>query len=83
MTPTIVQGPIPPTAANATWPNVLHTRIADVIAQMKAPPWSKRLIADDRQLVTLIASPPGGGNRPHWHACDFHQGHGEIGRAHV
>jgi mannose-6-phosphate isomerase-like protein (cupin superfamily) len=30
-------------------------------------PWSKRLIADERQLVTLIASPPGGGNRPHWH----------------
>ena len=43
-------GPIPPTAANASWPNVLHTRIAD-----------------ERQLVTLIATPPGGGNRPHWH----------------
>ena len=70
MTPQIVQGPIPPTAANATWPNVLHTRIADVIAHMKAPPWSKRIIADERQLVTLIASPPGGGNRPHWHS-DF------------
>jgi len=70
MTPTIVQGPIPPTAANAAWPNVLHTRVADVIASMKAPPWSKRIIADERQLVTLIASPPGGGNRPHWHS-DF------------
>jgi mannose-6-phosphate isomerase-like protein (cupin superfamily) len=34
---------------------------------MGPPPWSKRLIADERQLVTLIASPPGGGNRPHWH----------------
>ena len=65
--PLIVQGPIPPTAANATWPNVLHTRVADVIAQMKPPPWSKRIIADERQLVTLIATPPGGGNRPHWH----------------
>src|SRR5438094_3368800 len=64
MSPLTVQGPIPPTAANATWPNVLHTRVADVIAQMKAPPWSKRIIADERQLVTLIASPPGGGNRP-------------------
>src|SRR2546429_209473 len=70
MTPLTVQGPLPPTAANATWPNVLHTRVADVIAQMKAPPWSKRIIADERQLVTLIASPPGGGNRPHWHS-DF------------
>ena len=29
--------------------------------------WAKRIIADERQLVTLIASPPGAGNRPHWH----------------
>jgi quercetin dioxygenase-like cupin family protein len=70
MSPLIVQGPIPPTVANATWPNVLHTRVADVIAQMKPAPWSQRIIADERQLVTLIASPPGGGNRPHWHS-DF------------
>jgi len=63
----LVTGPTPPTAANASWPNVLHTRIADVIAQMGPPPWSKRIIADERQLVTLIATPPGGGNRPHWH----------------
>jgi quercetin dioxygenase-like cupin family protein len=34
---------------------------------MGPPPWSRRLIADERQLVTLIATPPGGGNRPHWH----------------
>ncbi len=59
--------PTPPDAANQTWPNVLHTRIADVMRQMGNPPWAKRLIADERQLVTLIASPPGGGNRPHWH----------------
>jgi mannose-6-phosphate isomerase-like protein (cupin superfamily) len=45
----------------------LHTRVADVVAQMGPPPWSKRIIADERNLVTLIASPPGGGNRPHWH----------------
>jgi mannose-6-phosphate isomerase-like protein (cupin superfamily) len=62
-----VQGPIPPTAANATWPNVLHTRVADVLAKMGPPPWATRIIADERQLVTLIATPPGGGNRPHWH----------------
>lgn len=59
--------PIPPTAARDTWPNVLHTRVADVVAQMGTPPWAKRIIADERQLVTLIATPPGGGNRPHWH----------------
>jgi mannose-6-phosphate isomerase-like protein (cupin superfamily) len=63
----LVAGPIPPHAAQTVWPNVLHTRIADVVGQMGAPPWSKRIIADERQLVTLIASPPGGGNRPHWH----------------
>jgi mannose-6-phosphate isomerase-like protein (cupin superfamily) len=72
VSPTIVidrlaSAPGPPTAASATWPNVLHTRVADLVGQMGAPPWSKRIIADERQLVTLIASPPGGGNRPHWH----------------
>jgi mannose-6-phosphate isomerase-like protein (cupin superfamily) len=59
-------GPTPPRAGD-TWPNVLHTRIAEVVARMGAPPWACRLIQDERQLVTLIASPPGGGNRPHWH----------------
>ena len=63
----LVDGPTPPHAANASWPNKLHTRIADVIAAMGTPPWSRRIIADERQLVTLIATPPGGGNRPHWH----------------
>lgn len=63
----LAAGPTPPDAARATWPNVLHTRIADVVAAMGPPPWSRRLIADERNLVTLIASPPGGGNRPHWH----------------
>jgi mannose-6-phosphate isomerase-like protein (cupin superfamily) len=63
----LASGPVPPDSANATWPNVLHTRIADVMGQMGPPPWARRLIADERQLVTLIASPPGGGNRAHWH----------------
>jgi mannose-6-phosphate isomerase-like protein (cupin superfamily) len=63
----LASGPIPPQSVNPTWPNVLHTRIADVVAKAGPPPWSRRIIADERQLVTLIASPPGGGNRPHWH----------------
>ena len=63
----LADGPTPPTAANATWPNALHTRVADVLAQRGTPPWATRIIADERQLVTLIATPPGGGNRPHWH----------------
>ena len=63
----VVSGPIPPRVMNLTWPNKLHTRIADVVAQKGPPPWSVRLIADERNLVTLIANPPGTGNRPHWH----------------
>jgi mannose-6-phosphate isomerase-like protein (cupin superfamily) len=62
----LASGPTPP-VANVAWPNMLHTRIADVVARMGTPPWSRRLIADERQLVTLIANPPGTGNRPHWH----------------
>ena len=60
-------GPTPPGVSSATGPNSLHTRVAEVVGTMGPPPWSKRIIADERQLVTLIASPPGGGNRPHWH----------------
>jgi mannose-6-phosphate isomerase-like protein (cupin superfamily) len=63
----LATGPTPPHAARTTWPNVLHTRLAAVVTQMGPAPWSRRIIADERQLVTLIASPPGGGNRPHWH----------------
>src|SRR5437899_8889853 len=54
-----------PTAPGAGSP--LLTRVGEVVAQMGPPPWSRRIIADERNLVTLIASPPGGGNRPHWH----------------
>ena len=63
----LVQGPLAPRVLNATWPNVLHTRIAEVVRQMGPPPWSRRLVQDERSLVTLIANPPGTGNRPHWH----------------
>ena len=63
----LATGPTAPVVSSATGPNSLHTRVADVVATMGPPPWSKRIIADERQLVTLIASPPGGGNRPHWH----------------
>ena len=63
----LAAGPAPPDTAATTWPNVLHTRIAEVVRHMGPAPWSRRIIADERQLVTLIASPPGGGNRPHWH----------------
>lgn len=62
-----VEGPIPPRVVNPSLPNVLHTRVAEVVEEMGRPPWSKRIIEDERNLVTLIANPPGTGNRPHWH----------------
>jgi len=62
----LVKGPIAPRASTGG-PNALHTRVEDVVKQMGPAPWSKRIIADERNLVTLIASAPGGGNRPHWH----------------
>ncbi len=63
----LVTGPIPPRPGVEGSPNTLHTRVAEVVDKMGPPPWSKRVIADERNLVTLIASAPGGGNRPHWH----------------
>ena len=62
--------PTAPGAVSSNGPNTLHTRIADLVSTMGPPPWSRRVIQDERQLVTLIAHRPGGGNRPHWHA-DF------------
>src|SRR5262245_24459132 len=60
-------GPTPPATANTSCPNVLHTRIADLIAHAGPPPWAQRTTSDERPPLTPIASPPGGGNRPHWH----------------
>ena len=56
-----------PRVVNAVAPNMLHTRVADVVARMGPPPWSVRLIQDERNLVTLIANGPGTGNRPLTH----------------
>lgn len=61
----LAAGPTAP-AGGAGAP-ALRTRVAEVVAQMGPGPWARRIIADERNLVTLIASPPGGGNRPHWH----------------
>jgi mannose-6-phosphate isomerase-like protein (cupin superfamily) len=63
----LVTGPIAPRPTAEGSPNTLHTRVAEVVDKMGPPPWSRRIIADERNLVTLIASAPGGGNRPHWH----------------
>ncbi|MFI5375829.1 MAG: cupin domain-containing protein [Candidatus Rokuibacteriota bacterium] len=53
--------------APASGASPLLTRVAEVVAQMGPAPWARRIISDERNLVTLIASSPGGGNRPHWH----------------
>ncbi|MBV9132471.1 MAG: hypothetical protein JO318_07215 [Chloroflexi bacterium] len=63
----VVSGPIPPRVMNLSLPNMLHTRIPEIVARKGPPPWSVRVIADERNLVTLIANGPGTGNRPHWH----------------
>ncbi len=62
-----VEGPIPPRVVNVVSPNKLRTRVSEIIDEMGEPPWSVRVIEDERNLVTLIANPPGTGNRPHWH----------------
>ena len=38
----VAEGPSPPTAANATWPNVLLTRVPDVAAQLTWEPVALR-----------------------------------------
>lgn len=62
-----VEGPIPPRVLSATSPNMLHTRVSEVVKEMGDPPWSRRIVEDERNYVTLIANNPGTGNRPHWH----------------
>ncbi len=33
----LAEAPCPPTAANASWPNVLHTQIAEIVAPQRGP----------------------------------------------
>lgn len=67
ITDVVPEGPIPPRVVNATWPNVFHTQIEKIVEQKGPPPWAQLVIADERNLVSLIATAPGSGNRPHWH----------------
>ncbi len=62
-----VEGPIPPRIMTPVSPNKLRTRVSEIVEEMGEPPWSVRVIEDERNLVTLIANMPGTGNRPHWH----------------
>lgn len=56
----LVIGPTPPEAVRTTWPNVLHTRIAAVVEQMGPAPWSRRIIADERQTGDADREPARG-----------------------
>src|SRR5215218_68114 len=40
ITDIVSDGPIPPRVVNASWPNVLHTRISDIVAKKGPAPWS-------------------------------------------
>ena len=67
ITDVVQDGPIPPRvherhlAERAAHPDRRGRRAKG------PPPWSARIIADERNMVTLIATAPGSGNRPHWH----------------
>ncbi len=63
----VVEGPIPPRSDNETWPNKLHTRLADVTDALGEPTWYERLLEDERNFVTIVGDSPGSGNRAHWH----------------
>lgn len=67
ITDVVENGPISPRVLNASLPNMLHTRISEIVARRGAPPWAERIIQDERNMVSLIATAPGSGNRPHWH----------------
>ncbi len=63
----VVEGPIPPRVNSDEWPGKIHTTIQEVLDAMGPAPWSKSLIWDERNNVTLIANAADGGNIPHWH----------------
>lgn len=67
ITDVVTDGPIPPRVINASWPNVLHTQVSEIVKQRGPAPWAQLVISDERNVVTLIATAPGSGNRPHWH----------------
>ena len=64
----VVQGPIPPRVDNSEGVGTLHIKIQEVVDRMGEPPWAEKLIEDERNVGTLIASAPGQGNRAHWHS---------------
>ncbi len=48
-------------------PNLIHTRLGDIMAHFGEPPWSTSLIDDALNKANLICHGPGMSNNPHWH----------------
>ena len=53
-------------------PNLLVSRREAMLESFGEPPWSTKLLADDRNIATLIAHGPGMSNNAHWHP-DFNE----------
>lgn len=64
----VVKGPIPPRVDNSEGVGTMHIKIQEVVDRMGPAPWAEKLIEDERNVGTLIASAPGQGNRAHWHS---------------
>ena len=64
----VVKGPIAPRVDNSEGPGTMHIKIQEVVDRMGPAPWATKLIEDERNWGTLIASNPGEGNRAHWHS---------------
>jgi quercetin dioxygenase-like cupin family protein len=48
-------------------PNLLLNSRAAMLERSGEPPWSTKLLHDDRNIATLIANSPGMSNNAHWH----------------
>ena len=48
-------------------PNLLHTRLDDVVAHFGEPTWVESLIKDDHNTANLVYDGPGRSNTAHWH----------------
>ena len=51
-------------------PGALTVAIEEVKARRGAPPWSERIVANDRFVVTVICQAPGHRNVRHYHVVE-------------
>ena len=48
-------------------PNLIHTKVDEMMARMGEPPWSQVVVGNEHVNGTLICHGPGMANNPHWH----------------